>query len=216
VKPRKRKSKVVPINVDCRISIDELGAGRRQIEETISRREAAKIIATESATKASAYWNDASGYILNENGLRNLAKVIRKHGLDETLSAIDDAINTYLKFDPDNRATDESAEKAFRRIGPICDCNRMAREQGKPYLPELFRFRGLLAKRIGNYGCYVECLQWMEIAIAWGVTTEQLKSIAFNATSWRNTWDRIDTAIEATPQWKQHRQNAPQAAGSVQ
>ena len=181
-----------------------LALQRKQLKELQDRREQIEMMAkwqqglididAEAAKAVSDLWTSViSGSVLNERGLKTVRKHVRDFGLADVLAAIPIAADTYIKCDEDGRATQESAEIAFKKIGGICYTRR--EEAKHPELQELYRIRGLARHRCSWFKGS-EGLALLQEAVAAGVPTRKLWEAAGSCTSWSNFEYAIQCLLE--------------------
>lgn len=129
---------------------------------------------------------------LNDAGLAQMRKWIRKFGVEEVSEAMMVAVDTYVVRE-EGLAVIATAEDAFNKIGGICDVRR--REKDKPYLKDLYYVRKIVENRCEWYR-KDKATHLLEVAFSWGAHPEELTRLARLATSWTNwqliTGDYID------------------------
>jgi len=139
------------------------------------------------------YWEKhAPGFSINNNGKKNIKKMLREFSIDEITSAMDIAAESYLEFDKEI-VTSDSWEIAFSKISAICRVNRDCKDD--PDLKDLYYIRGIVRNRCSYFKNQL-ALDWLKAARSWGVEIDELREIASRCTSWTDFSDKIDEAIE--------------------
>ena len=136
----------------------------------------------------------APGFVLNDNGKRDLSKWLRRFSFEEVIYAMDIAAEQYLKFEDDSTVTTESWEKAFSKIPGICRVERESKVD--PEIKELYYIRGIARNTCRYYFDNVKALELLKIARSWDVPMSELRNIASLATSWTKFRNRIHEAID--------------------
>lgn len=161
-----------------RQQLEELNERREQLEMMLKWREGMKGVDEMSLDAALKTWKESSGRSLNDRGLTELKKLIRKYGLASALEAIEISCEQYIELDEDGRGTQESAERAFMKIGGIL------RFKAKPdYMQDLYYIRGILRNRL-HYVNEWDCLSYLEQAYKAGTSTDDLKEISKSVRNW--------------------------------
>ena len=106
-----------------REQLEELNALREQTEMLIQWKEELINSANKQIQALDSLIHDLSGYYTNEQGERELKKLIRRFGFDEVYTS------TQISFDRYYDGSDESWETAFYRIGGVCYNRKRSREQ---------------------------------------------------------------------------------------
>lgn len=130
-----------------RKQMEELNERRQQLEMMMQWRNALQDIEQDKINAVVKYWKNESGYGFTEHGLKSLSKIIKKHGVEQTLNAIDRAVAQYGEYDDDGNMVFGSIEKSFSMMGRIA--NMLDVEKEKPYMPDLLYLRGILRNRLG-------------------------------------------------------------------
>jgi 5-methylcytosine-specific restriction endonuclease McrA len=169
-----------------RAQLELLEEKRQQLEMLIQWKKGLSDIKQEAADKAADFWSElAPGLTPNDNGRGNLRKWIKKYGFEAILDAMRIAADSYLVFDGDGKATDDSWERAFLKIPGIAYLNGVPEGEKQAYY-----IRGILKRRFpddwkaqSNRRC-AELLAFVQNAISVGVPADEITSNAKTARSW--------------------------------
>jgi hypothetical protein len=165
----------------------ELQARREQIEMMLQWREAlqaGKDDAVDAVAKTIAAY---SKWEPNETGRRDIRGWIKRYDLDLLLRAVNEAFETYLRYE-DDCPTEKSWAKAFSMVPAVARVLSQAKE--KPYLPRLFYIQGIVRKRVGRDGLNI--IEDLERCVVAGATVESLERCACtvrNITQFRQILD---------------------------
>lgn len=162
-----------------RQQLEELNERREQLEMMLKWREGMKGIDDISIGVAHEAWKEfAKGFYLNESGLTELRKYIKKYGLNSVLDSIEIAGRQYIKSDDNGNVIQESLEIALTKMGGIL------RLKSKPeYIQDLYYTRGILRNRL-HYVNERNCMEYLEKAYQTGISTDELKQIARTVRNW--------------------------------
>lgn len=185
--------------------LEKLQERQEQIEMMLAWHKSLAAIDDQTIDRVDEYWCDMAGWLhLTGHGRQNAAKWIRKYGLNEVLTAMRIASETYFhyteaKADGSSSPSKESSELAYNKIGGICRVRAMQDE--KPWLNDFYYVRAILRNRHES-----DELPWVNMNVAMGLLSEafklggerdDLKRITVNATSWtrwqNDVRDYIDT-----------------------
>lgn len=166
--------------------LDELQERREQLDMMVEWQRGMADLDGETAERCAAFWTElVTGYYLNENGMIQLRKTIRRYGIVEVLEAMRISTDQYLKLEQSEdgieRPTSESVEKAWEYVSRICNSRRQQKE--RPYLRDLYYIRGILRRRF-NYMNEWDALDILERAYLINEDVELLKEIAIEAKNW--------------------------------
>ncbi len=187
--------------------LEELQERREQLEMMMQWREGLQDLKDVTAKRVASYWNDLTpGWSVTDQGIATIKKWLLKLTADEILSAMDIAATQYLERDKDGKITSDSWSTAFDKIPGICRVTKL--EKQDPDLKEMYYTRGILRNRL-NYFDNAQCLQFLKNARSWGVSLDELRSIAYEASSWTNFKTRISEAIGQTAAYRS--ENEPEA-----
>lgn len=177
-----------------RQQLDRLQEKREQFKMLLDWRHGLRRVDEENLADVAAYWNaQTPGSALNENGLSDLRKWLKKFPLGEVLDAIDIATTQYLERDSDGRVTDASVGVAFQKTPRIIAMRRSDADQ--PHLKDLFYIRKIVENRC-NYFDGDVAIELLKQFHALGADVDALKSIAKRARTW-SQWRADMSAYEA-------------------
>ena len=173
--------------------LQELNERRAQLEMMVDWKEELFSLKDEAADRVAKFWsnNIVPGFSLNEVGLQELKKTLRKFSVDEVLDAMQTAADQYLEF-KDGTATAESVNKACSKVSGICRVKQLSKT--KPYLPDLYYVRGILRRRVYVNEGYI--MELLEAAVEVGIETEWLKSEARRCRTWTDFCETVQSAID--------------------
>lgn len=173
--------------------LEQLQERREQLEMMMVWHQGLKNLDEDTINKLKKYWESlAKGFTINENGVGNLRKWLKKFDFDEILKSMDVAATQYLEWDGEV-VTSESWELAYSKIGAIISVERLSEEN--PDLKDFYYIRGIIRKRF-NYHNPQLTMDWLKAARSWGATIEELKKIACTTKNWTTFSDDIDEIIK--------------------
>lgn len=185
--------------IKARNQIEDLQTRREQLEMMMEWKEGLRDIALETIDRLCGYWEAYTpGWSVNANGRKNLQKWLGKYSVEELTQAMDVAATQYLKVDSNEKVTPESWEIGFSKIPGICRVERASKDE--PDLRNLYYIRGIVRNKCENYFDSVQAMEWLRAARSWGISVEELRSIALQSRSWSNFRQRISDLIQ---QYKQ-------------
>lgn len=174
--------------------LDQLQERREQLEMMMEWHKSLIDLEEQTVTGLSDFWQQlVPGYYLNEAGLENLKRWVKKFGINEVIEAMKISTSQYLEYNP--KADDpsipihQSVEKAWSYIPRICANKK--REEGKPYLKDLYYIRGILRNRL-SYVKDWQSIQLMEEALTSGIEIEQIKDLAKRTSNWSSFRDTLE------------------------
>lgn len=174
-----------------RKQLEELQSRKEQIEMLLQWQKELLNLKDYVVDQVADYWSEqVDGYSLNEHGIQNLKKLLKRFSPEEVMTAIKDAAEQYLER-IDDKYTQDSVEKAWDFVGRICAVNSASKT--KPYMKELFYIRGILRKRMNIYDKDVMGL--LERAAEAGVDVESLKSAAKEVRNWYGFRSEVEFLI---------------------
>ena len=134
---------------------------------------------------------------MTPTGRDTLRKLVKRHGVELVLEAMEGACKSYLCRDADHVPELDSINRAFNRSRFCGDVLR--RSKDKPYLRQLFYIRGILRKRL-DYVHDLEALRLMERCAELDIDIDWLTDFAKSVRSWsqfRATLEGFITSQEA-------------------
>ena len=185
--------------------LDELQARREQLEAMMEWKRGLKNIEDDTVDEVSDYWNQlVVNSELNEYGINEVRKLLKKYSVAEVTSAMETAVEQYVhkvwtNVDPNARNV-----AAFWKIAGICRVNKEAKNN--PEVRDMYYVRGILLNRIrsGDKSLKWKSMKLIKDSRAWGVSIEDLKSIAKVATSWYGWESSMIDAVKETVLWKEN------------
>lgn len=120
---------------------------RQQISLMLEWRNGLAKVEDDIVTAATVCINDhISPRSINEYGLKDVKRLLKKHGLKEFIEAADISAEKYLAYDDDGDPTEESCSLFLRRIGGILNLKKAT-----PIKKLSAYIRGIARNRFGNY-----------------------------------------------------------------
>lgn len=162
--------------------LEELDERRRQLQMMLNWRDELKGFESEVAQSVADYFEQSiqNQTQVNETGLKNINKWLKRFEVNELLQAIDDLNPIYTK----DQNLDAGA--MFANIPKVANFNRKGDlEKSACYI------RGILKNRI-SYFDYQKSLAWLVEALECGVDEEELKDLAKSV----KNWTQFRTAME--------------------
>ncbi|WP_157266504.1 HNH endonuclease [Azohydromonas aeria] len=151
---------------------------REQLEMMLQWREGLKDIEGDQIDAIAKAWQSAvKGSWLTDNGLQQMRKLLKRHGLPRVLDAIDTAAEQYVVLNENGKATTESAELAISKVGGICALAGAPEDERR-----LYYVRGILNNRLS----YVPARLMGELkaALKAGVPVDDMVEEAKSCSSW--------------------------------
>ena len=169
---------------------------REQIEMMMDWQRGLANLDAETRDSVAAFWSElVPGYVLNENGLAQLSKLMKKYSVDEVCDAMRIASAQYLESTTNENGESvvlrDSVNKAWEYVGRICNVTR--REKDEPWLRDCYYVRGILRRRF-HYVDDGMAIDLLQRAAKLGVEAHWLKEIAIDErswTSWRSSMQRL-------------------------
>jgi len=163
--------------------LEQLQARREQIEMLIEWREALSNLDDEVVGRIEEHWKriTENTVSLNSHGRDGLKKLVKRHGVDLVLRAMQESGISYLKRGEDQKFTFESCEKAFQAIGAVA--NVLKRSADNPHLRQLYYIRGILRNRL-NYLNEYEAMALMERAVELDIDVDWLTDFSKRVRNW--------------------------------
>jgi hypothetical protein len=162
--------------------LQELNEKRLQLEMMMQWREGLMSIEEDKLNFALKKWSDVLNdtYSLNENGKKGMRKLLKKHGLNSVLDAIETSASQYLKF-KDDKPIQSSVEEAWKKVERILSFNQAAEK--KPYLKDLYYLRGILKNRLHYVNPHI-AISLYEKAYLLGASKDSLTSFSKSVKNW--------------------------------
>jgi hypothetical protein len=162
-----------------RAQLEDLNQRREQLEMLLQWRDGLNDVAEKTLDAALDAWGDAAvGYSLNERGIQQAKRLLRKYGLNKFLDAVEIASENYIQLEADGKATKDSVETAWKKVGGIL---RMGDQP--EWRRQLYYIRGILRNRL-NWVNYNTCMPLMERAVEAGVDVDYIKRLALDCRYW--------------------------------
>jgi hypothetical protein len=177
-----------------RKQLADLQERKEQIEMMLAWQRELSKLDDFTVDQLASFWSElVSPYSLNDNGRRTLEKLKRKFALDEIMEAMRVAVSQYIKYNEQNTPTHDSVEKAWAKIGGICNLKKA--QVDKPYLKDLYYIRGILRNRL-NYVNDGMALSLLRKSVELGASIESLKEHALQVRNWSQWRSGVEAFIE--------------------
>ncbi len=161
-----------------REQLEALNDRRSQLEMLLNWRDELRKIEERGIDAAAQEWRKVTpGYSLTESGRDHVSKLIRKYGLPAVLEAMDAAKEKYVQV-VDGKATLESADIAYAKLGGICYMRSLGGDEQR-----LHYIRGICRNRFDGVVGYV-CLNMLKEAAEEGANLDGLEALAKAASTW--------------------------------
>lgn len=172
--------------------LDELEERRQQIEMMMEWKTGLSRLNDDLIDNLADRWSElAVGWSVSEQGRKGLKKLVKKYGFQDVYDAIETAATSYLRYGLDGKATLESVQFAFQKIGGVCFVTAKTREN--PELPRLYRIRTILRSRV-----YVNEQIVMRIlvrATELGASVPAMEKVAMNCSNWTQFREVVEKFI---------------------
>jgi len=173
-----------------KLQLDDLNERREQIEMMLQWREALQDMDTTQVEAIQVAWKSAAtGWSLNETGLRTARQLLKKYGLTSILDAIDVVAGQYITLEESGSATSESVGLAWQKLSGVLRIKAMPEDRQR-----LYYCRGIVRSRI-SYCNEQVCLSELERALESGVPIDEIQGMCKQVTSWTNFKFSIDQII---------------------
>ena len=172
--------------------LEELNERRIQLEMMLEWRKELTGLKDMTANALIAHINGLTpGWIVNETGMSSIRKWLKTYRLEELLDAADSSAHGYLKWE-EGKVVRDSWGTFFSYIPKIAAVARA--EKNEPYLRDLFYVRGILRNNVNfHWRAQRDCMDVLKAAVAAGISTDDLKTLAKRMTS----YDRFEEAVES-------------------
>jgi HNH endonuclease len=148
----------------------ELQERREQIEMMIQWRDELLRLSDETVQTVVEKIGERGGWQLNETGVANIRKWLKRIDAGSLLRAADEAFDCYLQYDKDG-PTAESWNLAFSKIPAFVSIQQQ--EDEKPYLRRLLYIQGIIRRRFKHR--HYDCIDYLEHLHLCGMTIEELE-----------------------------------------
>ncbi len=174
-----------------RAALADLEERRQQIEMMVRWRDGMQDLADAAVDAVVQRLGDRGGWEASETGKSEIRRWLKKHSLADVLRAVDEALDTYLKYQGDE-PTQESWGHAFSKVAGICRIQDM--EVTKPYIRRLFYIQGIIRKRtrMWKFGC----LDYLEHIHLCGMSVDKIEQDARRISTWREFEEAYDAWLD--------------------
>jgi len=165
-----------------RSQLEELQERKEQIDMMFRWQKGLLKLEDDVIDKLHHFWVEHfPGYLLSNNGLSEMKKLVNSFEIKEIMEAIKIAADQYLEYDNDGEPIMYSVENAWAKIGGIC--NNRREEKKKPYLREIRYIRAILRNRL-DYINEELAIELLEKAVLAGSEFDELKRHARKVRHW--------------------------------
>lgn len=160
-----------------RSQLAELQERREQLEMMLQWRTGLRDIEADEVDAVSEAWSLAAvGWHLNDTGQKEARKLIKQHGLQSVLDAIEVVSQQYLKV-IDGKASQESVALGWRKVGGVCALSKLPEDERR-----LYYVKAILNKRL-NYTPY-DVMDDLKAALQRGRPVADMEREAKHCGSW--------------------------------
>lgn len=161
-----------------RAQIQELNDRREQLEMMLAWRDGMKAIEEEQSEAIVSIWKkSAPGWTFSDEGKKKLCGLIRKHGFQSVLAAMDEATQSYIVVSEDGAVSKESADLAMSKFMVIAGMSSMPPDRRR-----LYYVRGILRRRMNNV--WADVVDHMACALDRGVSVDEIERQAKTLPNW--------------------------------
>lgn len=188
-----------------------LQARREQIEMMFEWQQGLKNIDADLLSKLGNVWKElVPGFSINDAGLLSIKKLLKRFSLEEVLTAMRAAAESYLVM-KNGVPTPASVELAFSKIGGICKLTLEEKED--PDVKKLYYIRGIIRKKF-SYCDENKAIQILKEMRGEGLSIEELQQCAIDSRSWSQWRKQMSAIIEERAAADLARQKAESKAQS--
>lgn len=152
-----------------RSQLEELQDRRDQIEMMLEWRKSLESEKREVVDIVAEAVERCSSWGVNEAGRSDIKRWLKRFPLEVVLNAVDEAFETYLRYDGD-AVNEASWAKAFNKVPGVASI--LIQSEEKPYLKDLFYMQGIVRKRL-KWKWY-DAVPLLEEAVIAGATIKSL------------------------------------------
>ncbi|MBN1406916.1 MAG: hypothetical protein JW956_03965 [Calditrichaceae bacterium] len=177
------------------MSIDELEERLQQLKMLINWRKGMLNIRKQQLNKIIIYWeHKIAGFETSNAQKKYLAAYISKYSCDEIQSAMDMAIDKFIKYDDDGNLDQSSILTAFSKIPEICQTKTEIINAHES--DGLQRIHNQLKQTINGFFDPNRASQWLNYARSWEVPIDDLFKMASSVKSWTEFSIQVDKMVE--------------------
>lgn len=148
----------------------------------------------DTAERFASHWVDlAPGFSLNQNGIQELRRRIKRFGEATVLEAMNTAAREYLVFGDDCMVTEESWDLAWKKIGGIC--NVLREEEKRPGTKRMYYICGIIRNRFGSDKSS-RAMAELKFALQQGSDPDDLEELAKSSRTWREWQEDMERLCE--------------------
>lgn len=157
----------------------ELHERREQLEMMLQWRAGLKDIDDDQVNVIVGAWEKAAvGWHLNDTGRKSAKTLLKKHGLQKVLDAIDTASERYLRVDLESgKFSQDNVSTAWSKVGGICALAELPEDERR-----LYYVKAILFKRL-SYVPY-DVMDDLKLALHNGAPVADLEREAKHCSSW--------------------------------
>jgi hypothetical protein len=174
-----------------RQQLAELNERREQLSMMLEWRKGLNSIKETEIDAIASHWRELLGgqYSLNQTGLQQMKKLVRKFGVSAVMDAMEAAVDSYVEEDVEGKYVLGSVEKAYQKVGGFCAMSSMP-EDGR----KLYYIRAIARNRLPYCDSNL-ALRWLKNAAGCGVPVDELERVTKDASSWTEWKHLIDDLI---------------------
>jgi hypothetical protein len=177
------------------LSIDELEERLQQLKMLINWRRGMLNIRKQQLANLVSYWEKKlPGFSVDNDQKKFMATYISKYSSDEIKSAMDMAVDKFIKYSDDGILDKNSIRTAFAKIPDICLTKTEIVSTHES--DGLQRIHDQLKSNIDGFFDSRRANQWLSYARSWEVQIEDLYKMATSVRSWTQFSVNIDNMVE--------------------
>jgi hypothetical protein len=167
-----------------RQQLEDLEERRAQLEMMVEWQRSLVDLDADITQKLGEFWASlGSGYSLNDIGLGELRQALSRFSADELIAAMRSAASQYFVVGQDGKTDIASVNRAWGFILKIASVNRQSKTN--PHVRDVLYTRGILRRRF-SYINEHEARRLLQQAVDLGISVEELKRWACDASNWSN------------------------------
>ncbi len=163
--------------------LNDLNERREQLEMMLQWRQGIREIKDVEVDHVLDAWSEAApGWSLNEKGVKEVARYVKKYGISKVLDAIDEAKVAYIIVN-DGKATSDSVNLAWSKVGGFLRMAALPEDERR-----LYYVKGILRNRL-SYVPY-DVMKALTEALRGGVPVDAMELEAKHTRNWTafQTW----------------------------
>lgn len=179
-----------------REQLNELNEKRQQLEMMITWRDSLQDIENDKVSAIEAAINPyLSDMYINDNGLKDIKRWVKKYDFKLILECIDIGADQYLETNENGSTNSDSFEKFFRLVPRIAHHKTHKTALADNIYKDAFYCRGILRNRL-RYIDEVKCIRLLKTCVDLGIDMEGIKASCKSYRNWSEFEEDISLEIE--------------------